>query len=250
MSVVKRYGLLETRLSWAVSWVLPFGRQTRGQTARHRSRAGLRNIVSRGLDLWSRCASDWTISASIPSETLLTKTWSLTVARSTVPGDPRGVGDEGAGDVVAIEAKIEREVVPRPGGNADIGEPVLHRDLGNDRLRAVAACHPDRVGPPPRTASSASYARSSPASSSRIGSTPRWRAPLTRSNFLTFPPPDHGFMINTGRFGAGAGSPAAALLERLRVPFPERDRTRAAAAATETRSQRPREPRLATPARR
>ena len=52
---------------------------------------------------------------------------------------------ECADDVVPVESEVEREVVARPGGHADVRQPVLHRDLRHERLRAVPAGHPDHV---------------------------------------------------------------------------------------------------------
>ena len=53
---------------------------------------------------------------------------------------------EGADDVVAVDAEVEREVVARAGGNAGVRQPALGRDRRDDRLRAVAAGHRERVG--------------------------------------------------------------------------------------------------------
>ena len=53
---------------------------------------------------------------------------------------------EGADDVVAVDAEVEREVVARAGGDARVGQPHLGGDLGDDRLRAVAARHREPVG--------------------------------------------------------------------------------------------------------
>ena len=41
---------------------------------------------------------------------------------------------------------VECQVVPRSGGDADVREVVLHRDLGDERLRAVSARHSDHIG--------------------------------------------------------------------------------------------------------
>ena len=53
---------------------------------------------------------------------------------------------EGADDVVAVDAEVEREVVARAGGHARVGQPVLGGDRRDDRLRAVAAGHREPVG--------------------------------------------------------------------------------------------------------
>ena len=53
---------------------------------------------------------------------------------------------EGADDVVAVDAEVEREVVARAGGHARVGQPALGGDRRDDRLRAVAAGHRERVG--------------------------------------------------------------------------------------------------------
>ena len=60
--------------------------------------------------------------------------------------DPRVERVERADDVVAVEPEVEGEVVARPRGDADVGDAVLHRDLRDERLRPVAARHPDHVG--------------------------------------------------------------------------------------------------------
>ncbi len=59
-------------------------------------------------------------------------------------------GVERADDVVAVEPQVERKVVPRPRRDADVGQVVLHGDLGYQRLRAVASGHADHVGGPGR----------------------------------------------------------------------------------------------------
>ena len=53
---------------------------------------------------------------------------------------------EGADDVVAVDAEVEREVVAGPGGDAGVRKVELGGDRGDDRLRAVAAGHRQRVG--------------------------------------------------------------------------------------------------------
>ncbi len=53
---------------------------------------------------------------------------------------------EGADDVVAVDAEVEREVVARAGGHARVRQPALGRERRDDRLRAVAAGHRERVG--------------------------------------------------------------------------------------------------------
>ena len=54
---------------------------------------------------------------------------------------------EGADDVVAVDAEVEGEVVARARRDAGVGKVELGGDGGDDRLRAVAACHRQRVGP-------------------------------------------------------------------------------------------------------
>ena len=61
-----------------------------------------------------------------------------------------GEGVERADDVVAVEPQVEREVIPCPRRDADVGKVVLHRDLCNERLRAVASGHADHVCGPRR----------------------------------------------------------------------------------------------------
>ena len=53
---------------------------------------------------------------------------------------------EGADDIVAVDAEVEREVVPGAGGYAGVRQPALGRDRRDDRLRSVAAGHRERVG--------------------------------------------------------------------------------------------------------
>jgi carbamate kinase len=53
---------------------------------------------------------------------------------------------EGADDVVAIDAEIEREMVAGPRRHAGVRERVLGCDRRHDRLRPVAARHGERVG--------------------------------------------------------------------------------------------------------
>ena len=61
------------------------------------------------------------------------------------PRNSLRVGVERARDVVSVEAEVEREVVPCACRNADVGKAVLHRDLGDDRLRAVTTGHPQDI---------------------------------------------------------------------------------------------------------
>ena len=58
----------------------------------------------------------------------------------------RGERLERSDDVVAVEPEVQGEVVSRPGGHTHERDVVLHRDLGDEGLRAVAAGHPDHVG--------------------------------------------------------------------------------------------------------
>ena len=63
--------------------------------------------------------------------------------------DPLAAVDErvqGADDVVAVDAEIEREVVARTGRYARVGQAALGGDRRDDRLRAVAAGHREPVG--------------------------------------------------------------------------------------------------------
>ena len=53
---------------------------------------------------------------------------------------------ERADDVVAVDPEVEREVVAGAGRDAGVGQAVLGGDRGDDRLRAVAAGHRERVG--------------------------------------------------------------------------------------------------------
>ena len=77
---------------------------------------------------------------------MLTKIRSLTNARSMRRSTVLGERVERPDDVVAVEPEVEREVVARPGGHADVRQIVLHRDLRDERLRAVAARHADHIG--------------------------------------------------------------------------------------------------------
>ena len=51
-----------------------------------------------------------------------------------------------ADDVVAVDAEVEREVVARAGRYARVRQAALGGDRRDDRLRAVAAGHRERVG--------------------------------------------------------------------------------------------------------
>ena len=53
---------------------------------------------------------------------------------------------ESADDVVAIDPEVEGEVVARPGGNAGVRQTRLGGDRRDNRLRAVASGHRQRVG--------------------------------------------------------------------------------------------------------
>ena len=60
--------------------------------------------------------------------------------------EPLGtIGVQGADDVVAVNAEIEREVVARARRDAHIGNVVLAGDLGDDRLRPIAAGHAEHT---------------------------------------------------------------------------------------------------------
>ena len=77
---------------------------------------------------------------------MLTNTRPLTSARSTRALAAVDERVEGADDVVAVDAEVEREVVARAGGDAGVRQAALGGDRGDDRLRAVAAGHRERVG--------------------------------------------------------------------------------------------------------
>ena len=55
--------------------------------------------------------------------------------------DPLGEGVQCPHDVVAAHPEVEREMVPRTGGDADERQLVLGGDRRHDRLRTVAARH-------------------------------------------------------------------------------------------------------------
>ena len=59
------------------------------------------------------------------------------------PLDAVGERVERAHDVVAVEAEVEREVVARSRRDADVGDVAPGGDRRHERLRAVAAGHPD-----------------------------------------------------------------------------------------------------------
>ena len=81
-----------------------------------------------------------------PSETLLTNTRPFTSARSTTRSPAVHERVERADDVVAVHAEVEREMVARSRRDAGVGQSVLGGDRRDDRLRAVAARHRERVG--------------------------------------------------------------------------------------------------------
>ena len=54
-------------------------------------------------------------------------------------------GIEGADDVVAIDAEVEGEVVPRTCRNADVGKTMLGGDRGHYGLRPITARHAEGV---------------------------------------------------------------------------------------------------------
>ena len=107
--------------------------------------------------------------------------------------DPLAAVDErveGADDVVAVDAEVEREVVARAGGHARVGQPVLGGDRGDDRLRAVAAGHREPVGAAlDRAADERLEVLAGPSS---IGSIPRARASSASLKRSALPPPDSG----------------------------------------------------------
>ena len=61
------------------------------------------------------------------------------------PLDPVVEGGERRERIVAVEAEVAGEVVPRPERDADERHVLLDRDLGDRRERAVAAGHPEHV---------------------------------------------------------------------------------------------------------
>ena len=78
--------------------------------------------------------------------TLLTNSPPVHPAEVDAPLVAVDEGIEGADDVVAIDAEVEGEVVPRTCWNADVGNAVLGGDRGHGGLRPVAARHAERVG--------------------------------------------------------------------------------------------------------
>ena len=52
---------------------------------------------------------------------------------------------EGADDIVAVDAEVEREMVAGAGGHARVRQPELGGDRGDDRLRAVPTRHREPV---------------------------------------------------------------------------------------------------------
>ena len=88
------------------------------------------------------------------------------------------------------------------GRDARVGKAAFGGDRGDDRLRAVAAGHRQRVGAA-LTAPADELSRSSPGSSS-IGSIPRARASSASVKRSALPPPECGLKNSTGRYGGGA----------------------------------------------
>jgi hypothetical protein len=62
------------------------------------------------------------------------------------PALDAGEGFQGRERIVAVEAEIPREVVPRPVGNADKRDVALERDLGHASERPVAPGDAEGVG--------------------------------------------------------------------------------------------------------
>ena len=121
--------------------------------------------------------------------------------------DPLAAVDErvqGADDVVAVDAEVEREVVARAGGDARVGQAALGRDRRDDRLRAVAAGHRERRRRRARRAPRTSASRSSAAARARSARSPRLRASSASLKRSALPPPDFGLKNSTGRCGGSA----------------------------------------------
>ena len=69
---------------------------------------------------------------------------------------------ERANEIVSIDAEVEREVVPCPGGDAHERKPGLQRHGRDDGQRPVAPGDAERVRVPSSTCSAAIAARSAP----------------------------------------------------------------------------------------
>ena len=103
---------------------------------------------------------------------------------------------ERADDVVPVEPEVEREVVARPGRDADVGDVVLHGNARDQRLRPVTSCHSDDVGAPSATARFGEIAEVViGAEEQRLD--PALSRFLHRLKRSAFPPPDLGLMIST-----------------------------------------------------
>ena len=77
---------------------------------------------------------------------LFTKTRPLTSARSTTTSTPSRNAVEGAGDILPVDAQVQREVVPGAGRDDHERDAVPAGDRGDQGLRTVPAGHADQVG--------------------------------------------------------------------------------------------------------
>ena len=66
--------------------------------------------------------------------------------RGRPPFDPVGERIERANHVISVKSEVGCEVVTRSRRNADVGDVMLHCDRRDQRLRPVAAGHPDDIG--------------------------------------------------------------------------------------------------------
>ena len=117
--------------------------------------------------------------------------------------DAVGERVERADQIVAVNAKVEREVVAGAGGNADERKPMRECGCRDDGERPVAAGDAERVRAPRHSLVDQPCKRLSfrPAT---ITSIPRSRARSARPARVALPPPDPGLTKSTGRRGGSA----------------------------------------------
>ena len=108
--------------------------------------------------------------------------------------------------VVTVDAEVQGEVVACPRRDAGERQVVLGRDLGHQRLRAVASGRRQGV----RSGSTAALgpAPPGPGRPSSIGSMPRARASSARFARSALPPPERGFTRRPGGSGRSAAGSA------------------------------------------
>ncbi len=125
------------------------------------------------------------------------------------PLDAVGERVQRAHDVVAVEAEVEREVVARPRGDADVGDVAPRGNRRHERLRAVASGHPDDL----RAAGDGALGELEQViaglQDDRLDASLAEPQPA-RSKRSALPPPDFRLMISTAESAAPAGTTAAA----------------------------------------